>query len=52
MSHIRRDFLIRTTCATLGAAAFQGTVRQFGLANLLATPNAVTGNYRRSSACS
>ena len=46
MSHSRRDFLIRTTCATLGAAAFQGTVRQFGLANLLATPNAVTGNYR------
>ncbi len=46
MSHSRRDFLIRTTCATLGAAAFQGTVRQFGLANLLATPDAVTGNYR------
>ena len=46
MSHSRRDFLVRTTCATLGAAAFQGTVRQFGLANLLATPNAVTGNYR------
>jgi uncharacterized protein (DUF1501 family) len=46
MSHSRRDFLVRTTCATLGAAAFQGTVRQFGLANLLATPNAVTPNYR------
>src|SRR5262245_27269278 len=47
MSHSRRDFLVRTTCATLGAAAFQGTVRQFGLANLLATPSStVTGNDR------
>jgi uncharacterized protein (DUF1501 family) len=47
MSHSRRDFLVRTTCAALGAAAFQGTVRQFGLANLLATPGStVTGNYR------
>ena len=46
MSHNRRDFLIRTTCATLGAAAFQGTVRQFGLANLLATQNTITPNYR------
>lgn len=47
MSHSRRDFLVRTTCAALGAAAFQGTVRQFGLANLFATPpDSVTGNYR------
>jgi uncharacterized protein (DUF1501 family) len=46
MSHSRRDFLVRTTCAALGAAAFQGTVRKFGLANLLATPNSVSGNYR------
>jgi uncharacterized protein (DUF1501 family) len=47
MSHSRRDFLVRTTCAALGAAAFQGTVRQFGLANLLATPpETVTGSYR------
>jgi len=46
MSHSRRDFLVRTTCAALGAAAFQGTIRQFGLANLLATPNSVTGSYR------
>jgi uncharacterized protein (DUF1501 family) len=46
MSHSRRDFLVRTTCAALGAAAFQGTVRQFGLANLLATQNTVGGNYR------
>jgi uncharacterized protein (DUF1501 family) len=36
MAHNRRDFLVRTTCAALSAAAFQGTVRQFGLANLLA----------------
>jgi len=46
MTHSRRDFLVRTTCAALGAAAFQGTVRQFGLANLLATPKNITGNYR------
>ncbi len=46
MEQSRRDFLVRTTCAALGAAAFQGTVRQFGLANLLATPNLVTGGYR------
>jgi uncharacterized protein (DUF1501 family) len=46
MAHSRRDFLVRTTCAALGAAAFQGTVRQFGLANLLATPRNITGNYR------
>jgi uncharacterized protein (DUF1501 family) len=47
MSHSRRDFLARTTCAALGAAALQGTVKKFGLANLLATPtNGVSGNYR------
>ena len=47
MSHSRRDFLVRTTCAALGAAALQGTVKKFGLANLLATPpNGVSGNYR------
>ena len=47
MSHSRRDFLFRTTCAALGATALQGTVRKFGLANLLATPpNGVSGNYR------
>jgi hypothetical protein len=51
-SHNRRDFLVRTTCAALSAAAFQGTVRQFGLANLLATQNSITPNYARSSACS
>ncbi|HTY43233.1 MAG TPA: DUF1501 domain-containing protein [Thermoanaerobaculia bacterium] len=46
MSHSRRDFLVRTTCAALGASALQGTIRKFGLVNLLATPNDVTGNYR------
>ncbi|HKD16743.1 MAG TPA: DUF1501 domain-containing protein, partial [Thermoanaerobaculia bacterium] len=47
MSHSRRDFLVRTTCAALGAAALQGTVKKFGLANLLATPgNGVSSNYR------
>ena len=47
MSHSRRDFLVRTTCAALGAAALQGTVKKFGLANMLATPgNGVSGNYR------
>jgi len=46
MEQSRRDFLVRTTCAAMGAAAFQGTIRQFGLANLLATQNTITGNYR------
>ena len=50
MSHNRRDFLVRSTCAALSAAAFQGTVRQFGLANLLAldaptAPNC-SGGYK------
>jgi uncharacterized protein (DUF1501 family) len=46
MAQNRRDFLVRTTCAALSAAAFQGTVRQFGLANMLATQNTITPNYR------
>ncbi|MEP6995120.1 MAG: DUF1501 domain-containing protein, partial [Acidobacteriota bacterium] len=47
MSHSRRDFLVRSTCAALGAAAFQGTVRQFGLANLLAADAAsCSGGYK------
>ncbi len=46
MSHSRRDFLLRTTCAALGTAALQSTVRKLGLTNLLATPNTVSGNYR------
>jgi len=46
MAHNRRDFLVRTTCAALSAAAFQTTIRKFGLANLLATENSITPNYR------
>jgi uncharacterized protein (DUF1501 family) len=46
MNQSRRDFLVRTTCATLGAAAFQGTVRRFGLANLFASQSTITPNYR------
>ena len=50
MAQNRRDFLIRSTCAALSAAAFQGTVKQFGLANLLAqdmvsSPNC-SGGYK------
>jgi len=39
MKHTRRDFLARTTCAALSASAIQATVRQWGLANMFATPN-------------
>ena len=46
MTQSRRDFLRRTTCAALSASAIQGTIRQWGLANLLATPNTITPNYR------
>lgn len=47
MTQSRRDFLLRTTCAALSASALQGTVRQWGLANLLATPaDTITPNYR------
>jgi uncharacterized protein (DUF1501 family) len=54
MSQNRRDFLVRSTCAALGMAAFQGTLKQFGLANLLATDGVVqtphapncTGGYK------
>jgi uncharacterized protein (DUF1501 family) len=44
----RRDFLVRTTCAALSASAIQSTVRQWGLANLLATPGpgTLSPNYR------
>jgi uncharacterized protein (DUF1501 family) len=45
----RRDFLVRSTCAALSASAIQATVRQWGLANLLATPNSpgvLSPNYR------
>jgi uncharacterized protein (DUF1501 family) len=46
MTQSRRDFLLRTTCAALSASAIQSTIRQWGLANLLATPNVITPNYR------
>ncbi len=48
MTHSRRDFLARTTCAALSASALQATIRKWGLANLLATPppNTVSPNYR------
>ncbi len=50
MSQNRRDFLVRSTCAAVGMAAFQGTLKQFGLANLLATDNVsqanCTGGYK------
>ncbi len=48
MKQTRRDFLARTTCAALSASAIQATVRQWGLANLLATPGpgALSPNYR------
>jgi len=48
MKHTRRDFLARTSCAALSASAIQATVRQWGLANLLATPspNTLSPNYR------
>ncbi len=46
MKHTRRDFLARTTCAALSASAIQATVRQWGLANMFATPNTLSPNYR------
>ena len=48
MKHTRRDFLARTTCAALSASAIQSTVRQWGLANVFATPgpNVLSPNYR------
>jgi len=47
MSHSRRDFLVRSTCAAIGAASFQGFIRQFGMANLLAQESPVcTGGYK------
>jgi uncharacterized protein (DUF1501 family) len=48
MKHTRRDFLARTTCAALSASAIQATVRQWGLANMLATPGpgTLSPNYR------
>ena len=44
MAHSRRDFLRRTTCAALSAAAAQATLRRLGLMNLYATTAA--SDYR------
>src|SRR5262245_29000254 len=41
----RRDFLIRTTCAGLSAAAAQASLKKLGLMNLYAKPSAPT-DYR------
>ncbi|MEP6993418.1 MAG: DUF1501 domain-containing protein [Acidobacteriota bacterium] len=45
MAHSRRDFLARTTCAALSAAAAQASMRKLGLMNLLAKPSGPT-DYR------
>jgi uncharacterized protein (DUF1501 family) len=45
MKQSRREFLIRTTCAGLSAAAAQASLRKLGLMNLYARPSAPT-DYR------
>ena len=45
MKHSRREFLIRTTCAGLSAAAAQASLKKLGLMNLYARPSAPT-DYR------
>ena len=45
MTSSRRDFLRRTTCAALSAAAAQAGLRKLGLMNLLARPLAPS-DYR------
>ncbi len=45
MDHSRREFLIRTGCAAVGAAAFSAGLKQFGLISALAEPLAPT-DYR------
>ena len=45
MKQSRRDFLIRTTCAGLSAAAAQASLKKLGLMNLYARPSAPT-DYR------
>src|SRR5215813_15147235 len=44
MPHSRRDFLRRTTCAALSAAAAQASIRRLGLMSLYARP--VASDYR------
>src|SRR4029453_11618723 len=45
MAQSRRDFLVRTTCAALSAAAAQASIRRLGLMNLYASP-AMVSDYR------
>ena len=45
MAHSRRDFLRRTTCAALSAAAAQASLRRLGLMSLYAKPTAAS-DYR------
>lgn len=45
MKQSRREFLIRTTCAGLSAAAAQASLKKLGLMNLYARPSAPT-DYR------
>lgn len=45
MAHSRRDFLRRTSCAALSAAAAQASIRRLGLMSLYARP-AAPSDYR------
>ena len=45
MSHSRRDFLVRTSCAALSAAAAQSSIRKLGLMSALAQPTSAS-DYR------
>ncbi len=45
MKQSRREFLARTTCAALSAAAAQASLKKFGLMNLYAKPSAPS-DYR------
>jgi uncharacterized protein (DUF1501 family) len=45
MAHSRRDFLRRTSCAALSAAAAQASIRRLGLMSLYARPSAPS-DYR------
>jgi len=49
MAHSRRDFLRRTTCAALSAAAAQASLRRLGLMSLYARP--VTARDYRALVC-
>ena len=45
MTQSRRDFLVRTTCAAMSAAAAQASLQKLGLMNLYARPSA-PNDYR------